>query len=517
MSSALSRLTEMVRQVETKSRAQKLGAETQKAAERFRAAEERASQAERRFREERPARERELEQVGVDEVQLKELIRKIAQLMATGALAPEESKAFEKEIEATRAELETRRKAAQAELDAIVHEAEEARRELRSAREQYQQLRRELDELRPELARDFSDIDQLIAEAERNSPVAQLHALAQEIADGERHFGMLDPREQAAQLKIWIGRYRLLQDRFNAERPPEATEEDLTLLHQTFPRLVGISKVYWPGYIEAFSRNFTTDWERYIEEAQEELRLAAELARRNRDLEGRRQQQQDLFQEQRRQAREAGRLALEELRRLVVRPDFPADGLDQFHALLGDAIRGLGTSDPELIGVVRPYRDLLNGKEFRALRRHLDLAYQAEARAEGEQALRDEFRDLIAQTHGMRVLMIGGAAREESRRALEQFFEFGELEWESHEGTRPALLKSLEERIRNRGMDLVLVLKEFVGHIVPGRLRPLCEQYGIPCLMVEKGYGTRQVAETLRAGLIKPARDDGTTGQKREI
>ena len=82
--------------------------------------------------------------------------------------------------------------------------------------------------------------------------------------------------------------------------------------------------------------------------------------------------------------------------------------------------------------------------------------------------------------------------------------EFGELDWESHEGTRPALLKSLEERVRNRGMDLVLILKEFVGHLVPGRLRPLCEQYGIPCLMVEKGYGTRQVGETLRWGLKKP-------------
>ena len=62
-------------------------------------------------------------------------------------------------------------------------------------------------------------------------------------------------------------------------------------------------------------------------------------------------------------------------------------------------------------------------------------------------------------------------------------------------------MKSLEERVRNRGMGLLLILKEFVGHIVPGRLRPLCEHYGIPCLMVEKGYGIRQVAETIRWGM----------------
>ena len=50
-------------------------------------------------------------------------------------------------------------------------------------------------------------------------------------------------------------------------------------------------------------------------------------------------------------------------------------------------------------------------------------------------------------------------------------------------------------------MDLILILKEFVGHHVSESLRPLCEEHGIPCLMVEHGYGTHQVAEALRRGL----------------
>ena len=106
-------------------------------------------------------------------------------------------------------------------------------------------------------------------------------------------------------------------------------------------------------------------------------------------------------------------------------------------------------------------------------------------------------------TRGLSVLMIGGSVREDNRRSLQQTFEFDELDWEVSEGTRPALLRSLEDRIKNQGVDLVLILKDFVGHVVPERLRPLCEQHDIPCLMVEKGYGAAQVGESLRRGLLK--------------
>src|SRR5262249_38759120 len=160
-----------------------------------------------------------------------------------------------------------------------------------------------------------------------------------------------------------------IQDRFKLEDPASVTEEDGALMHQTFPRLVGISKVYWPGYIEAFSRNFTTDWDRYVEDAKEELRLASENARRFRDLADRRQQQDERTQEQRRAAREQAQGAMEELRHLVALPDFPGDQVEQFHALLNQAIQGMGVSEPELIRLTLPHRDLLNGKEFRALRR----------------------------------------------------------------------------------------------------------------------------------------------------
>jgi hypothetical protein len=135
------------------------------------------------------------------------------------------------------------------------------------------------------------------------------------------------------------------------------------------------------------------------------------------------------------------------------------------------------------------------------LRKHHDRLRQDEERE--DVALQDAFKDLLDLTRGRRALMIGGSAREDSRRMLQRVFEFEELDWESYEGNRPAFLESLQQRIRNRGVDLVLLLKSFISHHVPEKLRPLCEQVGIPCLMVEHGYGPAQIAETLRRGLAK--------------
>ena len=99
--------------------------------------------------------------------------------------------------------------------------------------------------------------------------------------------------------------------------------------------------------------------------------------------------------------------------------------------------------------------------------------------------------------------MIGGSVREDVRRSLEKVFGFDRLEWVPYEDSKPVMLDSLEQRVRHGSLDLVLILKSFIAHHVPERLRPLCEQNNIPCLMVERGYGAAQIGETIRRGLLK--------------
>jgi hypothetical protein len=491
MSEALDRLAELVRQAEAKSRAQRIHIEIQNASDALKAAAERTRVAELRLREVRPVRQREVEEADIEEQQLKDLVKK----MATVKSSLESDDSPEELIMAAHREIEVKRREAIDEIEQVTRESEEAKRELRTAMDAYQQLRLDLDRLQPQLADGLAAEDRLATEAVMYFPAGQLQALSKEVEDGVAHFGLLDPKEQYAQLKIWIGRYRKLQAH-------PLNEDEQAMSRRIFGKLVGLSKEYEPGYIEAFQINFTCDWDKFIEEAQEQMKQATELSRRKREMERQHVEYQSRQQENQRLARESAQEALDELKALFIRHNLPDEGTEEFREVLSRVVSGLGASDPQVLELVMPFRDLIDGwSEFRALRRNLDRLREDESKT--DEALQEQFDDLTSVTRGMRVLLIGGAAREDNRRLLERVFDFDKLDWESYEDTKPAVLEGLEQRVRNRGVELVLILKSFIRHHVPEKLRPLCEQFGIPCLMVEHGYGPAQIADTLRRGLLK--------------
>jgi hypothetical protein len=492
MNTALDRLAEMVRRAEANATSQKLEAEIKEAAEQLRIAEARNRAAHETLQDATLRRSRDLDEVEVQEQQLKELIQKAAKFKSH----LEASTEVESLITSVRNEIDTKRRTAREELDAAEREADEARRELPAAMQRNQDLRRTLDRLQPELAEHFVSDDRLAQQADIYFPAGQLRALEQEVDDSGRHFGALSRPEQYAQLKIWIGRLRRLQSM-------DLSEEDQMHARRIFPMLVEISKRHEPGYIEAFRQEFRTNWDVFIAQAQEELQQAAALSRQKVESERQQREQQKLLEQKRRHAREEAQTAIEELKGVIAGFDLPNEGMDEFRTALRK-VTGHGTSDPELLELVLPYRELIaEGGEFRALRRNLDRLQQERDAAEEAQAPGEDISDLLSVTKGMKVVMIGGARREDVRRQLLQLFEFGRLDWEDYEGTKPAMLDSLEQRIRNRGIDLMLILKRFISHHVPERFRPLCEQYGIPCLMVEQGYGAAQVTRTLRNGLLQ--------------
>jgi hypothetical protein len=497
-SPSLERLGELVRQAEARSRAKKLEVEVAQAAAQLREAERLARDVSVRLLEVRPARLRELEQAEADEQQLKELTKKLAQFRA--ALEPGAD--AESLVDSARAEIDRVRREAKAALDEVGRGADEARKALRTAMEHYQQLRRELDRLQPQTAEGFAADDRLLWEAETLFPGGQLQALAREVEAGAPHFGVLSRAEQYAQLKIWIGRYR----QFQAAPEPDASEEVQNLSPRVFHQLKTLSKTYEPGYIEAFRLDFHTDWASYIADAQEQFRQAVDTARVSRDREQLRGEYQARDAERQQQNRELGKTALAELKALMARVQLPDEGLDDFLNLLKQVVSGLGASEPEVLELVMPFREHISGGNgLRAVRRNLDRIKDEHSADEGDDTLRAQFADLIAATQGRRALMVGGAVREENRRALQRLFEFDRLDWEPYEDAKPAALDSLEQRVRNRGVDLVLLLRSFIGHHVSDRLRPLCQQHEIPCLLVEHGYGPAQVGEAIRRGVSRSA------------
>jgi hypothetical protein len=492
MTPTLERLAEMVRQAESKAKAQRLGGDVEQAGEALRIAEVRASEAQRRLREDRPIRLRELKQAVEEDKLLREMTIKLAQCKNYLESDDEAGKL----VQAARGEIEVKRVEAQKDLDFIVKEAAESQKALQVALEKYTELRKELDRLLPQLASEFSDTDKLVSSVAKLFPSSQIPELSKEIEDGAAHFGALEAREQKAQLMIWIGRLRRLQG-MNFTEGGEETQA----LEMIFRRLVGLSKQYMPGYIDAFQEGYVADWDQYIVDAQEQFRLAAEASVRDREMKAARDEQMIRDAERKRQSHSLYRDSLRDLRAVIAAHDLPGEGMDDFMAALAKVVNHGGASEPEVLDLVKPYREQITGGDFRVLRKHLDRIKDEDTKGEEDTALRDKFAELIAQTRGRKVLMIGGAAREDARRTLRQFFEFDELEWEPYESTRPALMKSLEQRVKNRGIDILLILKEFVAHHVPERLRPLCQESGIPCLMIEHGYGANQIAEALRSGL----------------
>ena len=493
VTTAFAKLKEFVHQAETRARAEKIGDEARHASERLRAAWARVQAAQKQVIEVRPVCLRQQEEAQAEAKDLDQLIHKICHI------GPDSQPGVDVTalVEAARAEIGSKAREAQATLEAIARESRDARVELQAAVERYEAVRREVERLQPELASELGDCDLLMRESDREFPERQIQALALEIEDGSRHFGMLRKPEQFAQLKIWIGRFRRIEALIETGVLPRPSEQEKAQFERLHPRLVAISHEFMPGYIEAFNRNFLSDWDEYIVEAQEALLKAGEEASRSREQEGRRNEVLAREQERLHQLREAAREALEELKGVITRYHLPDEGADEYRAVLKRVVEGYGPPDAELLELVTPYRDLLTGSDFRNLRKRLDQVTGEEAREREDEESRELYQDLIQVTRSLRVLMIGGSPREETRRLLQRTFAFADLTWEPHENNKPALLKSLEERVSRGGIDLVLLLR-FIGHNVSEKFRPLCKERGIPCAMLERGYGPSQVAEALR-------------------
>ena len=396
----------------------------------------------------------------------------------------------------------------------MMQEVDHARHELQSAREQYHSLRRELDHLLPDRAAEFAGDDRLFRETEVFLPIGQIQALAREIDDGERHYSMLDPREQYAQLKIWIGRFRRLQAWAESEHHT-LTDEQVGQLREIFPRLVGISKQYMPGYIEAFSRTFETDWDAYVAEAADQLRQATEAVRRDRDrdVDHRRRETPSASapvsasspargerepERSSRPVRAFSSESLDHLRAVIAEHDLPNEGAQAFLAALTEAMSDLGPSDPRLLLMIRPYAELLASNEFRMLRRNLERVDPDEALEKEALAYRERVTDLLEVTRGRRALLIGGDLREDRRRSIQIVFDFQVFDWVPFDRSRPGMLKSLEQRLTDGGFDLLFLHADSIGETLAESLAELAEEGGAVVLLTERGTSVADLAEILR-------------------
>lgn len=483
----LEKLEKLVLKAKVRAKSGELKRELNDASEALRQTKTRYDECRGRIREHRET----LQQVEAAQARLKVVNTELAQFRSQ--LTPEDLREAENLVAGEAKMIENTLATTREELNAAETQLEAMTVELEKASDRYRRIRGEVDDIGLDDLAQLDDDDALLRQVDVLFPRGALQSLIQEVRDQSRHYAGWEQNEQFARLKVWIARYRFLQHR--GFHPDDEVNAD-----STFRIMRNLSEHYRPGNIEAFRKDFETNWEQFVTEAERELEAVLAARQRREKEEQERREKRQAEEERQKQLAEEGAAALADLKTLAVSNGSPPKNADAFRETVKRVEACLGAGHDEMLEIVQPWKDLLEGQEFRAIRRHLERLEQSETDVNA--AYKEEYADLIELTRGRKGVMIGGDCREEARRQLEEVFEFGKLEWTPYESSRPAALKSLKERVRNKSVDIVLILKEYIAHHVPEQLRPLCEQYEIPCLMVEHGYGVRQVAQTLQRGLM---------------
>ena len=324
--------------------------------------------------------------------------------------------------------------------------------------------------------------------------------LLQEITDGANYLDNLSRKEVFHQICIWAGRARLYQARKREIAP--ASNGDSPLI-RIFGILTRLSKELQPGHCAALDRSEERDWESFVDQHRTRLVSAQDQIRQ----EGVARAVQ-LRREERRKAQEAerkaaGRRALDELRAWLVERDGVVDeeDADEFRTQVVECLRFLPPSHEGLVDLVRPHGELvIQGREFRALRRALGLRVSESESPAVEDTLTDELRQTAAacrlRWQGTRIAIVGGRRRPEVESQLEELLSPDGLRWVEVADGKMGGVGSLEQSVRSGGTQLVLVLVDFVGHNLR-KLEETCKAAGVPYRLVGNGCGLRAILEAI--------------------
>ena len=161
------------------------------------------------------------------------------------------------------------------------------------------------------------------------------------------------------------------------------------------------------------------------------------------------------------------------------------------------ALLGSGTSarHPRLVHIVAPAAEHFDSPDFRVLRRAIrdDQDAAGDDEPEGESPLPPDWA-WWTRTRGKRAVMVGGSPRELNRARLEKTFGFAELDWMPAEFRRNSL-QTVRDGVRNGGVDIVILLRSFVGHDADQVILPACREHDVGWVSVEQGYGVVRVKQ----------------------
>lgn len=383
-----------------------------------------------------------------------------------------------------------------------------------------EELSRSIAEVQAEVARE-EPTPESQGRAEQRG-LDELRALLHGVEVGAQGFQYLEKTEQYHQLCIWAGKGRALQAATHSPTP-----EQEQLFARLFRVLTHTSATYQPGYTDALRRDASYDWLVFVRDHEvalararneRDIRVRAENTRREAESEAREQQVRRRLEGRRllRQLEDDLATGSAEVRSaeggsagmgvaglggVETATTAPAEGgpapidPDWFRAQVEALLERLDASDRRLVELVRPYAAILEGNAFRRLRRVLRIE-EGEVPTDAESEEERLLLRLEPHLRAKRLWIVGGYERNALRDVFESGLSLDRLRWVETEGNRSTDWGAVEAAIRAHGVDLLVVLTDFVGHDAE-KLRPVCEREGVPFVRVGSGCGLLRILQSI--------------------
>lgn len=294
------------------------------------------------------------------------------------------------------------------------------------------------------------------------------------------------PKEvQRALVGMAVARARYVQDEISPALHPITIDQELD---RFFSGMTAFSKREQPGFVFGLRRHHHPVAERWAEDAQ---RWWTELATRL---------PEPITPNPER--------ALNTLQQSI---DDDAGEEEVVQRALEVLDAGVAADDPRFVRMMIPHLVKL-GKHtrFKRLRKALrDMMTEDEtivAESESDDSVLPSDWALREHVAGRHAAIVGGDAREDARKRIQDAFGFASLEWVTTDHGRN--LQNLASSIKSGGVDFVILLRRFIGHNVDQLVLPAARSSEVPWISVERGYGVQQIKAAIERYLAQSANEE---------
>lgn len=165
---------------------------------------------------------------------------------------------------------------------------------------------------------------------------------------------------------------------------------------------------------------------------------------------------------------------------------------------------GAHPTNRRLVSICGQFLGVLEGREFRGLRRAIRDAAEREKQEEVSRSVLEGW-DWAPYTKGKKCLIVGADARGYSQQAIQEAFEFSEVDWPNSAKGRNRVFQGYATRIRHgTAGDIVLLLVQWLNNDARTAVLQACRDADMPHVVVDTGYGVSSIKRSIERALPKP-------------